>query len=263
MAKFRSYDQYDMRQVNFRQDYLDAESFTVGRKGYSAAPLDQYYEDALTLNYGGTYKLRDVYYGDNITTSGGAVTGGTLGAMVSYFNDGSLKYSAALTGANFSAVAFYNAMSTSSTTDDQNLLTSIFRGSDQVTLSRYADYFEAKAGNDLVNGGEGNDILFGNTGNDTIKGGAGNDWIAGGTGNDRYVGGAGADRFVFTNTGDQDTISGWQDGSDKIEIQGGFDVGDLTKQQVGNNVRIEFGRTAIILLNTDADDIGSSDFLFS
>ncbi|GHC45157.1 calcium-binding protein [Neogemmobacter tilapiae] len=261
MAKFRTYDRYVMHEVNFRQDYLDAESFTVGRKGYSAAPLDQYYEDALTLNYGGTYKLRDVYYGDNITTSGGAITGGTLGAMVSYFNDGSLKYSAALTGANFSAVAFYNAMKTSGTGDDHQVLTSIYRGNDQVILSRYADYFDAKAGADLLNGGDGNDTLLGNSGNDTLKGGAGNDWIAGGSGNDRVVGGGGADRFVFTNNGDRDTISGWQDGSDKIEIQG-YD-GNITKKQVGADTHLTFGSTKIVLLNTDSDVIGSSDFIFN
>ena len=263
MAKFRTYDQFDMRNVNFRADYLrDTDGqIGIGRAGYNAAPLDQYYEDKLTLNYGGTYKMRDVFYGDNITTSGGAISGGTIGAMVSYFNDGSLKYSAALTGASFSAVALYNAMSTSSTTDDQNLLTSIYRGNDQITLSRYADYFDGKAGNDVLNGGGGNDTLLGNSGADTLKGGAGIDRLDGGTGNDRYVGGAGSDRFVFRNTGDRDTISGWQDGYDKIELNG-YD-GTITKAQIGDDVRVRFGSSEIWILDTEAREITGSDFLFT
>lgn len=263
MAKFRSYDQYDMRAVNFRQDFLNDsnDSIAIGRLGYDAAPLTRFYQDSLTFDYGGTYSLRDVYYGDNITISGGAITGGTLGAMVSYFNDGALKYSAALTGASFSAVSFYRAMSTISTTDDQALLTSIYRGNDQVILSRHADWFDGKAGNDNLNGGDGNDTLYGNSGADTLIGGAGDDRLDGGSGNDRYTGGAGSDRFVFRNTGDRDTITGWQDGFDKIELTGWS--GTIRKIQVGNDVQLSFGTSIILLKNTDSSDITGSDFLFT
>lgn len=87
------------------------------------------------------------------------------------------------------------------------------------------DTLDGGAGNDLFYGGQNHDILFGGVGNDRLLGGDGNDILDGGLGNDRLqggegddllLGGAGLDRFVI-QTG-HDTVVGFTDGQDKIEI---------------------------------------------
>lgn len=94
----------------------------------------------------------------------------------------------------------------------------------------------ANGGNqgDTILGGAGNDQLRGGKGRDSIDGGAGNDTIYSGLGEDTLTGGTGADVFVlrgfdvnFQGAVLRPTITDFEDGSDKIAMQG------VTLDQVG------------------------------
>jgi Ca2+-binding RTX toxin-like protein len=267
MAYFRTYDRFDMREVNFFTERQEAASYTFrNNMGYDNAPLNRSYDDALILRTDDAFSSSKFYYGTGILLSGGEVIGGTIGAAVDYFRqDGQLKYSSVLLNASFSAAALYDAQISRSTTDDNALLVNIYRGNDTILLSSFNDLFDAKAGDDSLNGGRGNDTLYGNVGDDTVVGGArGADRMVGGSGNDLLTGGGGVgqDIFVFRNDGGSDTVNDFIDGRDKLELQ---DTGNLqvTKQQIGDDVRLRFGVTEIILKNFDAGDISTADFLFT
>lgn len=92
-------------------------------------------------------------------------------------------------------------------------------------------YVQEASGNNTITGGNGNDQIYGGTGNDTIYGGAGIDVISGGGGNDIITGGAGNDGISVSHPGglgnDQfnyafgdgtDTINGFLQGNDTINI---------------------------------------------
>ena len=104
-------------------------------------------------------------------------------------------------------------------------------GSDFITGTDSAEWFEtgagddyvfAMGGNDIVYGGtgsdnlsgeDGNDTLYGEEGNDTLNGGAGADTLDGGTGNDTLEGSDGADTYLFARGYGQDTIYDYDQGS--------------------------------------------------
>lgn len=266
MANFRSLDQIDMRDINFYQERQDANRYLFRNdEGYDDPPLNEFFPDALILRYDDAFNSSTFYYGSGITVTGGAVTSGTIGASVKYFVEGGQRfYSEALLNADFSAVALYNAQQTVSQNDDRALLATIYRGDDRISLSRFDDRFEGLRGDDRMLGNRGDDTLFGNTGNDTLSGGGnGADRLNGGSGDDRLAGGgnAGQDIFVFRDLGDSDIITDFVDGSDRIELQ---DVaGPVTKQQVGDDVRLRFGVSEILLLNEDVDNISTADFIFT
>jgi Ca2+-binding RTX toxin-like protein len=93
------------------------------------------------------------------------------------------------------------------------------------------------ADNDVLGGNKGNDVLYGENGGDYVEGGIGTDTIVGGSGNDILIGAYGVwfhglyavadqvkDVFVFNNNTDgqqTDTIVGFEDGIDKIQIING------------------------------------------
>lgn len=76
------------------------------------------------------------------------------------------------------------------------------------------------AGRDSLSGLGGADRLIGGGGADRLSGGAGRDWLEGGAGDDRLSGGAGADRFVFAPGSGADLVLDFQDGRDKLVLQG-------------------------------------------
>jgi Ca2+-binding RTX toxin-like protein len=267
MAYFRSLDQIDMREIDFRQEFLDANTYRFRNDvGYDDPPLDEFYPDALVLRYDDALNSSKFYYGSGITVTNGEVTSGTLGASVSYFvENGQRFYSEVLLDANFSAVALYDAQQTASRADDRALLAQIYRGSDRILLSRFDDFFEGMRGNDRLQGARGDDTLAGNNGDDSLAGGrSGADRLIGGAGDDRLSGGAnvGQDIFVFRDLGDSDTITDFVDGRDRIELQN-TGSGQVTVQQVGDDVRIRFGVSEIMVLNERASDFSNADFIFS
>ena len=115
--------------------------------------------------------------------------------------------------------------------------------------------------------------LYGGAGNDTLYGGAGDDTIHGGAGDDTIYGNQGNDTFVFGSHHGDDTIIGFTDGQDTIDLSatGLTDFADLTITQVGNDVIINTGGDAtgaggygtIRLTNFSIDDLDADDFLFA
>ena len=115
-------------------------------------------------------------------------------------------------------------------------------------------------GKDTLNGGEHNDVL---------DGGAGNDKLYGGTGNDTLTGGADADQFIVNAKAfGNDTVTDFQDGVDKIRIQGvaGWDdFSDVTVSANGSGwavITFSDGST-ITLTGVLASAVDASDFLWS
>jgi serralysin len=105
----------------------------------------------------------------------------------------------------------YNAALTSSTTDDQAIISSILSGDDTFYLSAYADRVTGYSGHDNVYGYGGNDSLDGGTGNDTLLGGTGNDILIGGTGKDTLTGGTERDYFDFDKISESGITSSTRD----------------------------------------------------
>ena len=89
------------------------------------------------------------------------------------------------------------------------------------------DYLDGQSENDIVYGGNGDDFVFGGKGQDKLYGDAGNDVLSGGTGSDFLTGGTGDDiltsggaydRFVFRAGDDNETITDFARGLDKIDL---------------------------------------------
>jgi Ca2+-binding RTX toxin-like protein len=100
-------------------------------------------------------------------------------------------------------------------------------GNDTIFGDNGDDGLAGQEGDDLLNGWYGNDRLYGWYGNDVLQGGAGNDTLYGGSGDDRLNGDNGADIYNFGSdfiTGEnfnslgKDTITGFESGSDKIQL---------------------------------------------
>lgn len=148
------------------------------------------------------------------------------------------------------------------------------RGNDSLFGDNGGDLLNGADGTDQLAGGNGNDVLDCGNGNDKadggrnadqIYGGAGADDLRGGLGNDSLFGGVGADEYIFRKNHGSDTISGWQDGIDKIRIEapGGASLG-FVKTQVGADCIISSGslNIEITILNTNQNMITiAGDFL--
>jgi Ca2+-binding RTX toxin-like protein len=151
--------------------------------------------------------------------------------------------------------------------------------------------FATTAVNDNLVGGNDSDDLFGGLGNDTLQGGAGSDRLFGEQGNDRLLGGLGSDtltgglgndtialeRFggsIFTN--DLDTVTGFVQGQDKIDLTG-LGISDfstllaLTSNDASNNAVIttrnnsastSFGYS-LQLTGINFNALTAADFIFS
>ena len=155
-------------------------------------------------------------------------------------------------------------------------------GNDTLSGSAGNDTLNGGAGNDALNGGLGNDTLNGDAGNDTLTGGAGNDTLNGDAGNDSLngglgtdtlTGGAGKDIFVYTNAnhsnrdtlaGDVtfDTISGFTQGEDQIQLTGLYTAALYTAQNLVQTAVNNSGQLALnaALLGAATVAIGQNKF---
>ena len=125
------------------------------------------------------------------------------------------------------------------------------------------DTLEGGGGKDFLNGGGGRDLLDGGGGKDTMEGGGGRDEILGGRGADFLTGGGGRDQFVFDRGNGRDTITDFQQGRDKIVIEGGVEqFADLRIAQFGDDVRIFIANTRVTIEDDLADNFTSADFIF-
>jgi hypothetical protein len=124
------------------------------------------------------------------------------------------------------------------------------------------------AANTLVGGG-GHDLLIGMAGDDTLFGGAGDDTLFSGTGDDRLTGGAGADVFVFAADGQQDLVTDFEFGTDRLDLGGWgrvYDISGLTITMKGAEATIRWQTEAVTVVLTQtgvtAGDWSAADFLF-
>jgi Ca2+-binding RTX toxin-like protein len=111
-----------------------------------------------------------------------------------------------------------------------------------------------------IDGGAGHDTITGSAGADTISGGTGNDVLNGGAGNDRLSGDGGNDVFVFALGTGRDTITGFADGQDRIELRG-VSLTSLVIDQVGSDTVIQSGSDILVLEGVLRSLISDSDFL--
>ena len=117
-----------------------------------------------------------------------------------------------------------------------------------------ADTLYGEDGNDVLWGGLDGDLLYGGNGNDTLWGNDGNDRLQGGAGNDRLHGGPGNDTYVFGKLDGSDIID-FQDDRDMIYLRSDDKGATFGKAQVGSDVRITWGSTQILVLDTKLKDI--------
>ena len=146
-------------------------------------------------------------------------------------------------------------------------------GQDLISGDQGDDALYGGGGDDKLWGGQGDDTLYGGAGDDKLYGGAGDDTIHGGAGDDTIYGSQGNDTFVFGSHHGDDTIVGFADGQDTIDLSatGLTNFADLTITQVGNDVIVNTGGDAtgaggygtIRLTNFNIDDLDADDFLFA
>lgn len=100
------------------------------------------------------------------------------------------------------------------------------QGNDRLYGNGGADILYGGQDADLLDGGAGDDAAYGNLGNDTLSAGAGNDSLFGGQGDDLLIGIDGANLLVgglgndTYRAGGDDTVVGFQDGIDTLELIG-------------------------------------------
>ncbi|KZD03717.1 calcium-binding protein [Oceanibaculum pacificum] len=146
-------------------------------------------------------------------------------------------------------------------------------GNDYISLLGTSVGSTVSGGNqgDTILGGAGDDVLRGGKGLDSIVGGAGNDTIYSGLGRDTLTGGDGADVFVlrgydpnFPNAVLAPTVTDFQDGVDKIAVQGVSQaevVAALSSQAGGSGqVTLTLGGANIIVQGVSSLDAG--DFVY-
>ncbi|MEG4502271.1 DUF4347 domain-containing protein [Microcoleus sp. F6_B4] len=136
-------------------------------------------------------------------------------------------------------------------------------GDDVVYGGNDNDLLRGGNGSDRLYGDAGNDELLGEVGNDILYGGDGDDLLNGGAGSDQLYGNAGIDTFVLASGMGLDSIYNFQDGVDRIRLDGGLTFGALQIAQSGTSTLIKIastGETLASLINTNSALIGASDF---
>lgn len=91
-------------------------------------------------------------------------------------------------------------------------------GEDVLEGGNDTDILRGGGDDDALDGGGQADDLHGGQGDDTVDGGMGADVIRGGRGDDVLTGGQGADVFVIARRADDDTITDFKNGVDRIDI---------------------------------------------
>lgn len=135
-------------------------------------------------------------------------------------------------------------------------------GADTLTGGAGADTLKGLAGNDRLSGLDAADLLMGGWGRDTILGGAGADRIEGGAGRDTLYGGSGADHFVFRQGDGTDSLRDFQNGTDKIVLQGAGGYAALGFSSAAGGLWLDYGNGTVFLSNVTRAQIDAADFIF-
>lgn len=147
-------------------------------------------------------------------------------------------------------------------------------GNDSIIGGGFLDAVFGGNGNDTLTGGAGSDRLSGGSGNDVIVGGVGLDRIAGEGGDDTMSGSVGRDIFVFGIVSGNDTVTDFENGTDKINIHA-FGINPANYETavktffsaVTDGVRLDLGGLGgqpgqVTFIGVTLSDIDVTDFLF-
>ena len=137
-------------------------------------------------------------------------------------------------------------------------------GSDLLNGGSENDTLYGGSGSDTLIGASGNDLLDGGTGDDVLDGGSGVDTLTGGGGSDTLTGGGGADVFVFADGFGTDSVTDFQNGSDRFDFRAhsASSFAQLTVANSGGNATISDGLGNTILVQGAAGLIDAGDFIF-
>lgn len=135
-------------------------------------------------------------------------------------------------------------------------------GADRLTGSAGADVLSGRAGNDTLIGAASNDRLSGDAGADVLYGGTGRDVIDGGTGRDVLFGGSGADVFVFQQGDGIDSLRDFQNGLDRIQIEGARGFSSLAFSAGVGGTWVDYGDGAVFVRGMTRGQFDASDFIF-
>lgn len=108
-----------------------------------------------------------------------------------------------------------------------------------------------------------NDRLLGSDGADTLSGGAGADFLHDGAGGDRLTGGTGADVFVLVSDTSADTITDFENGSDKIDLSDWgriYDVSALSITSTATGAEIRYGDNVLVVHSANGTSLSVSGF---
>jgi Ca2+-binding RTX toxin-like protein len=146
--------------------------------------------------------------------------------------------------------------------NDSNILLPALSEQDNLCGGAGNDYLFGNEGNDTINGGDGNDSLYGGKNNDTLYGSAGNDWLWGDLGNDWMAGGSGTDVFVLVTGAGNNIIADFQDGIDRMKLEGGLTFSQLNFSAGGNNTLLKVGDDLLATIQGVAvSQISAGDFI--
>lgn len=142
----------------------------------------------------------------------------------------------------------------------------LYDGNDAARGGGGKDEIHGEAGDDEIWGQGGHDRLFGGEGDDMLDGGGGKDRLDGGAGVNTLTGGKGRDVFVFGSANEESTITDFEAGRDKIEVDaaasGVSDFADLRDLQFGTTLVLRFDNGTLLLEDTTLADLDAGDFLF-
>jgi subtilisin family serine protease len=143
-------------------------------------------------------------------------------------------------------------------------------GADRVEGGSGATFVRAGRGNDDLTARGGNDTLMGEAGDDRLRGGNGSDLLYDGTGSDWLSGGGGRDTFVMSMETARDTIAGFEDGLDLIDLSAfagarfrNLVLRDVASGQVELTVRGDAILITSLISGFDSADLTRQDFLFA
>lgn len=136
-------------------------------------------------------------------------------------------------------------------------------GRDELFSGSGRDVSFGGGGRDAIFGGRGRDSLDGGRGRDELVGGGGRDFIEGGKGRDELSGGGGGDRFVFGPRDGIDRIIDFQQGRDKLVLEGAVETFEqLRISQSGDDVLIRIVNTRVVIEDDIVEAFTANDFIF-
>ena len=174
----------DLMNVNFNRIYkasydfantYQTQSWTISRN--ETADWGQTYNYAIGLvQKSGSNLLGALFGGDYVNYSVASngdliINSGNLQAFGEVFLDayGNSTNWYSVRNFDYNGKSIFDAMKSSSTTDDKKIMESVLSGSDTFNLSNENDKVYGYAGNDLFNVGYGNDTIDGGSGTDLVR----------------------------------------------------------------------------------------------